>query len=250
MAKRKGNFTKETTKKVSGKLEGKAIDINLILSIIETEINKFRVTTLKSVAEETKDPFRILIGCIISLRTKDEVTHEASNRLFDVADTPLKMSKLEPEIIEKLIYPAGFYRNKSKQIKEIATLLVEDYNSRVPNEIDQLVSFKGVGRKTANLVVTLGYNLPGICVDTHVARITHRLGYIEPKKIDDKGKLVFHSPDEVEMKLRKTLPKKWWIPINDLLVTWGQNVCKPISPICSTCNINKYCNKIGVEKSR
>ncbi|OLS22708.1 MAG: Ultraviolet N-glycosylase/AP lyase [Candidatus Heimdallarchaeota archaeon LC_3] len=227
-----------------------SIDIENFLSTIETEMEKFRVTTLKNVAKKTRDPFRVLIGCIISLRTKDEVTHEASTRLFNVADSPTKMSNLSEEDIEKLIYPAGFYRNKAKQIKEIAKQLAEEHNSKVPKSIDQLVSFKGVGRKTANLVVTLGYNLPGICVDTHVARIVHRIGYIEPKKFDEKGLPVFHSPDDVEMKLRKRLPKIWWIPINDLLVTWGQNICKPISPICSKCFVFEKCPKVGVIKNR
>jgi endonuclease-3 len=250
MGKRKQNSSSKVITKKNLKSGNVSVDIDTILVKIEEEMDKFRVTTLKDVAEKTRNPFRVLIGCIISLRTKDEVTHKASNRLFNVADTPIKMSKLKEEEIEKLIYPAGFYRNKSKQIKEIATQIAEDYSSQVPKSIDELVSFKGVGRKTANLVVTLGFNLPGICVDTHVARITHRLGYIEPKKFDEKGEPVFHSPDEVEIKLRKNLPKKWWIPINDILVTWGQNICKPISPICSKCNISESCARVGVKKSR
>jgi endonuclease-3 len=149
------------------------------------------------------------------------------------------MGRLSTTVIEKAIYPVGFYRNKAGVIRDICITLVERYNSLVPDSIDELLTLKGVGRKTANLVVTMGYGKPGICVDTHVHRITNRWGYIETKK-----------PDETEFVLRKLLPRRYWIPINDLLVTFGQNICKPISPFCSRCRLVDYCGKVDVGKSR
>ena len=230
------------------------MDIDVVLTLIDSEIPKFTGTTLKNVAEASRDPFRVLISCIISLRTKDEVTSKAAKRLFEQADTPEKMANLPSEKIAELIYPAGFYKTKAENIKELSKELVAKYHSIVPKTIEELLIFKGVGRKTANLVVTLGYNLPGICVDTHVTRITQRIGYVPVKKYDEDNAPIFHSPDEVEMFLRKHLPKKWWIPVNDMLVTFGQNVCVPVSPKCSTCilNNNEYfqCPKIGVTKHR
>ncbi|MBI5745477.1 MAG: endonuclease III, partial [Nitrospirae bacterium] len=188
---------------------------------------------------ESKDPFKILISCVLSLRTKDETTAGAAGRLFKLADTPERMLMLSPEEIEEAIYPVGFYRVKAKNILAISRDLVDKHYSKVPDEIDELLKLKGVGRKTANLVVTLGYNKPGICVDTHVHRISNRWGYIKTK-----------SPEETEYALRKKLPKRFWLIYNDLLVTYGQNICKPISPLCSQCNIARFCDRIGVQKSR
>jgi endonuclease-3 len=185
------------------------------------------------------DPFRVLIACIISLRTKDEVTAESAGRLFARADTPGAMLKLRANTIAKLIYPAGFYNTKGKTIREICRRLIEDYGGEVPDELDELLKFKGVGRKTANLVIGEGFGKPAICVDTHVHRITNRWGYVKTK-----------TPDQTEMVLREILPKKHWIPINSLLVTYGQKLCKPISPLCSQCKMESYCPRIGVERSR
>lgn len=230
------------------------VDIDKVLALIESKVHEFKSTTLKTVAEESKDPFRILIGCIISLRTKDEVTNQATTRLFEQANTPEKIANLTSEKIAELIYPAGFYKTKAENIKLLSRELVDKYHSVVPKTIDELLAFKGVGRKTANLVITLGYNLPGICVDTHVARIMHRIGFVPIKKYDENNLPVFHAPDEVEMFLREHLPKKWWIPVNDLLVTFGQNICVPVSPKCSNCIINNnelfQCPKIGIVKHR
>ena len=185
------------------------------------------------------DPFRILIGCLISLRTKDEVTFPATERLFQRADTPQKMIRLREATIAKLIYPAGFYRVKAGQIRGICRMLIDRWEGVVPQTIEELVELPGVGRKTANLVVTLGYNLPGICVDIHVHRISHRFGWVRTK-----------TPDQTEFALRRSLPEKWWIPINETLVRHGQEICKPTSPICSACPIESDCPQKGVTRRR
>ncbi len=174
----------------------------------------------------------VLISCILSLRTKDNTTIQASERLFNLAKTPEAMMGLPVKKIEKTIYPVGFYRNKARAIKNICKELTEKYHSKVPDTIDELLKFKGVGRKTANLVVTIGYGKPGICVDTHVHRITNRWGYVKTK-----------TPEQTEFALRKKLPARYWLIINDLLVTFGQNICKPISPLCSRCGLYKYCSR-------
>jgi endonuclease III len=191
------------------------------------------------VATQDHDPFKVLISCIISLRTKDQVTAEASERLFALADTPAKLSRLSAEDIEKAIYPAGFYRVKAKQILEISTQLAEGFGGSVPDDLEALLRFKGVGRKTANLVLTLGFGKAGICVDTHVHRICNRWGYVSTK-----------TPEQTEIALRKKLPAEYWIVINDLLVTFGQNQCTPLSPRCSTCPLYRLCDRVGVGKSR
>ncbi|MCA9414516.1 MAG: endonuclease III, partial [Candidatus Omnitrophica bacterium] len=190
-------------------------------------------------AAHRASPFRVLISCIISLRTKDEVTAAASKRLFELADTPKELLRLRTSTIEKAIFPCGFYRNKAKTLREISKHLIDRFEGRVPDTIEDLLTLKGVGRKTANLVVTLGHAKPGICVDIHVHRITNRWGYVKTK-----------NPDETEAALRAKLPKRYWIPINDLLVVYGQKVCRPVSPFCSECGIAKHCAKVGVEKFR
>ena len=214
-------------------------DITQVFKILRESIAPFTTPAVTRVSETTRDPFKVLISCILSLRTQDGTTGAASERLFNLADSPAKMGRLSTTVIEKAIYPVGFYRNKAGVIRDICITLVERYNSLVPDSIDELLTLKGVGRKTANLVVTMGYGKPGICVDTHVHRITNRWGYIETKK-----------PDETEFVLRKLLPRRYWIPINDLLVTFGQNICKPISPFCSRCRLVDYCGKVDVGKSR
>ena len=191
------------------------------------------------VAQTSRNPFMILISCILSLRTKDKTTSQASERLFALANNPNDMLTLKPKDIEKAIYPAGFYRNKARTILEISRQLVEKYNSQVPDDIDELLKMKGVGRKTANLVVTLGYGRPGICVDTHVHRISNRLGYISTK-----------TPEQTEKALRRKLPLKYWMEYNKLLVLFGQHICLPVSPKCSQCPINPFCDRVGVKRSR
>jgi len=213
-------------------------DIDTVLKIIQHENKRF-VEPIVTTISRKRTPFHVLISCLLSLRTKDQTTSEASRRLFAVADNPEEMTKIPIPKLEKLIYPVGFYRTKARKIKEICKILIAEYNSMVPDEIDELLKLNGVGRKTANLVVTLGYKKPGICVDTHVHRITNRLGYVKTK-----------NPHETEFTLREKLPKKYWLTINDLLVTYGQNLCVPISPKCSICAVNTHCKKVGVTKHR
>lgn len=212
--------------------------IDDIVTILKRENKKYIVPIVTRVSM-TKNPFMVLISCLLSLRTKDKVTAEASNRLFKLADNPEKMLGLSIKNIEEAIYPVGFYKTKSKRIKEICKSLLDDYGGVVPDEIDELLKLKGVGRKTANLVVTLGYGKLGICVDTHVHRISNRLGLVKTK-----------TPEQTEFTLRKKLPQKHWLIYNDLLVTYGQNLCVPISPWCSKCKIYKYCKRVGVKNFR
>ncbi len=200
---------------------------------------QFREPIVTEVARERRSPFAVLIATLISLRTKDDVTREASLRLLALADTPQEMVRLPVATLEKAIYPAGFYRTKARRIHEICEELLKRYDGKVPDTLEELLRLKGVGRKTANLVLTQGYGKLGICVDTHVHRISNRLGLVHTK-----------SPDQTEMALRKILPKEYWIEYNDLLVTFGQNLCTPISPYCSRCPITDHCQKVGVTRSR
>jgi endonuclease-3 len=214
-------------------------DIHRVVAILKQEIKRWRVPIVGLVAEESRDPFRVLISCILSLRTQDKTTEQASRRIFGLAASPEAMLKLSTRQIEKAIYPVGFYRTKARNIKSICRMLIRRYHSRVPDEIDELLKLKGVGRKTANLVVTLGYHKPGICVDTHVHRISNRLGYLRTK-----------TPEQTEMVLREKLPGRYWMIWNDLLVTYGQNLCKPISPFCTQCRLVPFCGRVGVTQSR
>lgn len=213
-------------------------DIPSVIKILRSEVKRLKTPYVTEVSE-AKDPFRVLLSCIISLRTKDETTRQASERLFALAHTPEAVSRLDEKTIERAIFPAGFYRTKARTIKEISRELISKYHSMVPDEIDELLKLKGVGRKTANLVVTMGFGKPGICVDTHVHRITNRWGFVSTK-----------NPEETESVLREKLPKRYWIEINDLLVTYGQNVCAPVSPFCSRCRLIELCPRKGVGKSR
>lgn len=215
------------------------VDIEAIVRILKKETRKFIIPSVSQISLKFKSPFLVLISCLLSLRTKDAVTSRASFRLFKLARTQQAMARLRAADIEKAIYPAGFYRTKARRIKEICQTLIDKFSSRVPHTLEELLSLKGVGRKTANLVLAEGFGLLGVCVDTHVHRITNRLGYCETR-----------TPEETEMRLRNKLPKRHWIAYNRLLVTWGQNICKPISPLCSACAISAYCQKRGVLKHR
>ncbi|QEM67869.1 endonuclease III [Geobacter sp. FeAm09] len=214
-------------------------DIHRAMTILREEARAWRTPSVTVVAEASRSPFKVLVSCIISLRTKDEVTTRASARLFDRAPTPEAMEGLPPEEIAQLIYPAGFYRTKAEQILEISRRLVAEFGGRVPDDLDALLAFRGVGRKTANLVLTLGFGKPGICVDTHVHRICNRWGYVATR-----------NPDATEMALRAQLPQEYWIEINDLLVAFGQNLCHPVSPRCSICRLGDICARVGVTQSR
>jgi endonuclease-3 len=198
-----------------------------------------RVTTLTEVEQAYRSPFFILVSCIISLRTKDEVTNPASRRLFALARTPQELAALAEEKIAETIFPAGFYRNKARQLKEIGQILSSRHQGRVPATEEQLLELPGVGRKTANLVLGLGFGAAAICVDTHVHRISNRLGWV-----------ITSNPHETERELQKRLPVDLWIPINDLLVTFGQNHCHPTSPRCTSCPLADLCPRVGVTRHR
>jgi len=191
----------------------------------------------QKLASQLEDPYKVLISCLLSLRTKDEVTFKATTKLFQLAKTPEQMSKLKVKDIEKAIYPVGFYKTKARRIKGISKILFDNYNSNVPADFDELLKFNGVGRKTANIVITYGFGKPGIAVDTHVHRISNRLGLVKTK-----------NPHDTEFALKKILPKKYWIVFNKLLVKHGQQTCRPIGPRCFQCVVNDYCKKVGVDK--
>jgi endonuclease-3 len=213
--------------------------IHSIVKILKKELDLGEMPIVSHLAEDQRDPFLILISTLLSLRTKDEVTAEATGRLFALAYTPEAMLKVPQAKIAKVIFPVGFYRNKAKTIHHTCRELIDRFGSKVPDNLDDLLSIKGVGRKTANLVVTLAYGKDGICVDTHVHRISNRLGYVATK-----------NPDETEMALRGKLPRKHWIIYNTLLVAFGRKTCKPVSPLCSTCPLSRYCDRVGVTISR
>jgi len=214
-------------------------EIHAAVRILRREAPKWQTPVVTLIAESSDSPFKVLISCILSLRTQDSTTAQASRRLFALADSPETIMRLSAKKIEQVIFPVGFYRTKAKTILGICRNLNENYRGRVPDEIDELIKFKGVGRKTANLVVTLGYNKPGICVDTHVHRISNRWGYVKTA-----------TPEKTEVALRQKLPKQYWIEYNDLLVSFGQQLCRPISPLCSQCPVAKYCSQIGVTVKR
>jgi endonuclease-3 len=216
-----------------------SFDIDAVVAALEEAVKAWDTPAVTIVSQRDHDPFKVLVSCILSLRTKDTTTGPASERLFSLADTPEKMLGLTRSRIEEAIYPVGFYRTKASQIIEICRQLHEKYDGCVPESIEELLHFKGVGRKTANLVVTLGFGKPGICVDTHVHRICNRWGYVETA-----------TPEETEFRLREILPEKYWLRINDLLVTFGQNLCKPVSPFCSKCPIYGHCKRVNVVKNR
>ncbi|MGH7254306.1 MAG: endonuclease III domain-containing protein [bacterium] len=217
-------------------------DIHPVIRILRREVRQWREPVVGVVAKEGRDafrPFRILIACLLSLRTKDQTTALASARLFALASTPASMLRLPPRRLERAIYPVGFYRTKARQIREICRRLLRDFGGQVPDSIEALLTLPGVGRKTANLVVTVGYGKPGICVDIHVHRISNRWGYVRTK-----------TPEHTEEALRAKLPKRYWITFNDLLVPYGQNLCVPVSPFCSRCKLVSYCDRVGVTRSR
>jgi endonuclease-3 len=210
--------------------------------LLKKQVKSLEMPWLEQMAYQNqweRDPFKILISCLLSLRTQDKTTASSSERLFALAPDAETLSVLPVKIIEKAIYPVGFYRVKAKRIKEISKVLAEKYASKVPDELDELLNFKGVGRKTANLVLTLGFHKPGICVDTHVHRITNRWGYVQTK-----------TPEKTEYALREKLPAKYWLEINGLLVAFGQGICRPVSPLCSQCPIKMFCDRVGVKVHR
>lgn len=215
---------------------GKVLEIVRILLNCR---NKWGDASVTKISEEYKSPFHVLVSCVLSLRTKDEVTSAASARLFARANSPGELLSVPVTEVERLIYPVGFYKTKAKNLHRICEQLLERFDGKVPADFDLLVSLPGVGRKTANLVLSKGFGVPAICVDTHVHRISNRLGWINTK-----------TPEQTEKELKKLLPREYWIEINDLLVPFGQKVCQPVSPWCSKCDVEKLCAKCGVGRSR
>ena len=214
--------------------------INKILSILRKEIKKWKVPAVGIVAEQAIDrPFETLVSTILSLRTKDAVTEAASRKLLGRAPTPDILASLAIRDIERLIFPVGFYRTKAKHLRETCRIILNEYGGRVPRSMEELLKLPGVGRKTANLVITIGFDDYGICVDTHVHRISNIWGYVCTK-----------TPEETEFALRQKLPRRHWKTYNDILVTFGQNLCVPVSPWCSRCPVARYCPRIGLKRSR
>lgn len=208
-----------------------------VLKILKKKYQRWKKPIITEIAEKKGSPFKILVSTVLSSRTRDEVTKKSSRKLFKKISTPEDLLKMNIEKIEKTIYPVGFYRVKAKRLKELSEILLDKHEGKVPDTIEELLELPGVGRKTANLVITMAFGKPGICVDTHVHRISNRFGYVNTQ-----------NPEETEFELRKKLPEKWWIVYNDLLVTLGQNICLPRKPQCKKCPVEKYCEKIGVKK--
>lgn len=214
-------------------------DIDAVCRILKNYVKRFNFPIVDLVEKKTKSPFHVLVSTILSARTKDKTTAAASNRLFKKARNPKDLEKLSVKEIKELIYPVGFYKNKAKLLKKLPKALREQFNGKIPKTVEELLKLPGVGRKTANLVVVIAFKKPAVCVDVHVHRIMNRVGYVKTK-----------TPFETEFALRKKLPKKYWATINSILVAFGQNHCLPVSPYCSTCPVGRYCNRIGVKKSR
>lgn len=210
-------------------------DIDIVIRLVKQAIQPWPVPLMERLAKAGSDPFKILIACVLSLRTRDHTTEEASARLFSLAVDPFAMANLSIEKIKKAIYPVVFFRTKAKQIVEISKKIGQEFHGNVPDSIETLRQLPGVGRKTANLVRTIGYKKLGICVDIHVHRICNRLGYVATK-----------HPNDTEVVLRGKLAQQHWIRFNGLLVPFGQNQCTPISPRCSSCLVSSYCKRVGV----
>lgn len=213
-------------------------NIDLLIVKLREAYLSFVEPVVTQIAKDN-DPFKVLVSTVLSLRTKDDTTKKASLNLFKQADTPEKLASLSEKEIKNLIYPVGFYKTKAKNLKKISTILIDKYSSKVPDNLEDLLALPNVGRKTANLVLSKGYNKAAICVDIHVHRISNRLGLLKTK-----------NPKETEFELMRILHRKYWIEYNDLLVPFGQNICRPVSPFCSKCPIYGFCDRVGVEQSR
>jgi endonuclease-3 len=210
-----------------------------VMRALARAIDNLELPAVEKIAEESQeDPFEVLISTMLSAQTRDPVTAAASARLFRVARTPRTMAKLTAAHIQRLIYPVSFYRHKARHVRETCRILVERHGARVPGTMEELLALPGVGRKTANLVLILSFkSLKNICVDTHVHRISNRLGWVKTR-----------TPEETEQALYKATSARWWPYINLYLVTWGQNVCKPVYPRCGDCVIAADCRRVGVTR--
>ena len=218
-------------------IDGRAV--GRVLAILRREAPSWKAPVLNLIAVQERDPFLVLVGCILSLRTKDETTAQAAARLFARSRTAQAMLDLEQEEIERLIYPVGFYRVKARVIRALCRALIDRFEGRVPDTLEGLLSLKGVGLKTANLVLSQAYGKPALCVDTHVHRISNRWGLVSTSK-----------PEQTEKALKAVVPRRYWTQYNALLVAFGQTICQPVSPRCSRCPINRLCPRVGVTRSR
>ena len=217
----------------------KKIDIDVIYQVLQKHVKNYKTPVVDFINIQTRDPFKVLVSTILSARTNDVTTGEACQRLFKKVMSLGDLENISLKELAQTIFPVGFYNTKAKHLKELPKIIKSEFQNKIPQSVDELVKLPGVGRKTANLVVSVAFNKPAICVDTHVHKIMNRLGYIKTK-----------TPHETENALRKKLPQKYWITINSMLVSFGQYLCRPISPHCSKCPIEKYCNKVGVKNSR
>jgi len=217
----------------------KKFDIDLFVKTLASSYEAWNPPIITFIANRGATPFEILVSTLLSLRTKDEVTSEAARRLFEKATTPAELLALGEGETARLIYPVGFYPTKAKRLMAISRIILEDHDGQVPDTIEALLKLPGVGRKTANLVLVEGFKKDAICVDTHVHRISNRIGYVKTK-----------TPDQTEMALRRKLPRRHWIRYNELLVAFGQVICRPVSPFCSRCPVEAMCPRVGVGKHR
>ena len=213
----------------------KKVELIKVLKILEREYERWNAPVVTLIAQHTNDPFKVLVSALISTRTKDETTAEACKRLFDVVKGPQDLLEIPIDELERLIYPVGFYKTKAKHLKELAEDLVQRFGKRVPDNFEDLISLKGVGRKVANLVLADGFGKPVICVDTHVHRITNRWGLIKTKNVE-----------QTEKELMKVVPEEYRRLMNRLLVAFGQRICRPVGPRCDECPVSKYCKRVGV----
>ena len=212
-----------------------SVHIEKFLSLLKEEVAGYEVPVVDLIAVQTKDPFKVLVATILSARTKDEVTAKASERLFAKAGSVQDLAALTEKQLQKLIFPVGFYKNKAKYLRRLPTVLIEQFGATVPQTMEGLLTLPGVGRKTANLVLAQAFGIPAICVDTHVHRIMNIWGYVQTK-----------TPEQTEMALRKKLPEKFWIPVNSILVAFGQGTCRPLGPHCDRCLLAADCPQLGV----
>ena len=217
----------------------KKLDIDEFVDTLSQAYVDWQAPVITLIANKGGTPFEVLASTLLSLRTKDEVTAEASARLFEQARTPRQILEMDDSKLQKLIYPVGFYITKAQRLKQISQIILDRYDGKVPDTLEALLELPGVGRKTANLVLIEGFGKEGVCVDTHVHRISNRIGYVKTVR-----------PDDTEMVLREKLPRKHWVRYNELLVAFGQVLCRPISPFCSRCPVAEMCRKVGVDKSR
>jgi endonuclease-3 len=217
----------------------KRFDIDAFVETVASHYQEWNPPIITFIANRGATPFEVLVSTLLSLRTKDEVTSEAARRLFEKATTPAQLLALGEQETAKLIYPVGFYPTKARRLMDISRIIIDEHGGQVPDTIEALLTLPGVGRKTANLVLVEGFKKDAICVDTHVHRISNRIGYVKTK-----------TPDRTEMALRKKLPRRHWVRYNELLVAFGQVVCRPVSPFCSRCPVEEMCAHIGVNRSR